>query len=59
MTILSSRMLEHVKRVGETATAIDLRQAGENSALASLPRNSGKNLFFFPGACGGFMLPAK
>jgi len=36
MAILGSRMLEDTKRVGETADAIELRQAGENSILMTL-----------------------
>ena len=36
MAVLGSRMLEDTKRVGETAAAIELRQAGENSILMTL-----------------------
>jgi len=36
MAVLGSRMLEDTKRVGETAQAIELRQAGENSILQTL-----------------------
>ena len=36
MALLGSRMLEDTKRVGETADAIELRQAGENSVLMTL-----------------------
>ncbi len=36
MAVLGSRMLEDTKRVGETAEAIELRQAGENSVLMTL-----------------------
>ena len=36
MAVLGSRMLEDVKRVGETATAIELRQSGEYSILGSV-----------------------
>ena len=36
MALLGSRMLEDTKRVGETAEAISLRQAGENSVLQTL-----------------------
>jgi hypothetical protein len=36
MAVLGSRMLEDTKRVGETAQAIELRQAGENSVLQTL-----------------------
>lgn len=36
MATLGSRMLEDTKRVGETADAIELRQAGENSILMTL-----------------------
>ena len=36
MAILGSRMLEDMKKVGETATAIELRQAGEYSILSNV-----------------------
>jgi len=36
MAVLGSRMLEDTKRVVETADAIELRQAGENSILMTL-----------------------
>ena len=36
MTVLGSRMLEESKRVGETATAIELRQSGEYSILGGV-----------------------
>ena len=36
MAILGSRMLEDMKKVGETATAIELRQAGEYSILGNV-----------------------
>ena len=36
MAILGSRMLEEAKRVGETATAIELRQSGEYSILGGV-----------------------
>jgi hypothetical protein len=36
MAILGSRILEGQKRVGETAEAIELRQSGESSVLATL-----------------------
>jgi hypothetical protein len=36
MAVLGSRMLENTKKVGETADAIELRQAGENSILMTL-----------------------
>jgi hypothetical protein len=36
MAVLGSRMLEDIKRVGETATAIELRQAGEYSILGGV-----------------------
>ncbi len=36
MTVLGSRMLEEAKRVGETATAIELRQSGEYSILGGV-----------------------
>jgi len=32
MTVLGSRMLEEAKRVGETATAIELRQSGNTAS---------------------------
>ena len=36
MAVLGSRMLEEAKRVGETATAIELRQSGEYSILGGV-----------------------
>jgi len=36
MAVLGSRMLEDIKRVGETATAIELRQSGEYSILGGV-----------------------
>ena len=36
MAVLGSRMLEDAKRVGETATAIELRQSGEYSILGGV-----------------------
>lgn len=36
MAVLGSRMLEDVKKVGETATAIELRQSGEYSILGTV-----------------------
>src|SRR5512137_1588064 len=36
MAVLGSRMLEDMKKVGETATAIELRQAGEYSILSNV-----------------------
>ena len=36
MTVLGSRMLEDAKKVGETATAIELRQSGEYSILGGV-----------------------
>jgi hypothetical protein len=36
MAVLGSRMLEDVKKVGETATAIELRQSGEYSILGGV-----------------------
>jgi len=35
MAVLGSRMLEDAKKVGETATAIELRQSGEHTVLAT------------------------
>jgi hypothetical protein len=36
MAVLGSRMLEDIKKVGETATAIELRQSGEYSILGGV-----------------------
>ena len=44
MAVLGSRMLELSKKVGETASAIELRAAGENSVLASLVINLSASL---------------
>ena len=44
MAVLGSRMLELSKKVGETASAIELRAAGEHSVLASLAINLSASL---------------
>jgi len=44
MSILGSRMLEDKKKVGETATAIDLRQAGEYSILGNVALSVSESL---------------
>ncbi len=44
MAVLGSRMLEDMKRVGETATAIELRQSGEYSILGSVAQNVSDSL---------------
>ena len=44
MAVLGSRMLELSKKVGETASAIELRAAGEHSVLASLALNLSASL---------------
>jgi hypothetical protein len=44
MAVLGSRMLEDVKRVGETATAIELRQSGEYSILGSVALSVSESL---------------
>jgi len=44
MAVLGSRMLEDIKRVGETATAIELRQSGEYSILGSLATSLSESL---------------
>src|SRR5215472_6471500 len=36
MAVLGSRLLEDQKKVGETALAIELRQAGEHSVLSTI-----------------------
>jgi hypothetical protein len=42
--VLGSRLLEDQKKVGETATAIELRQSGENSILGNIAFNVGASL---------------
>ena len=44
MTVLGSRMLEESKRVGETATAIELRQSGEYSILGGVAFSASESL---------------
>jgi hypothetical protein len=44
MAVLGSRMLEDVKKVGETATAIELRQAGEYSILGTVALSVSESL---------------
>lgn len=44
MAVLGARLLEPQKRVGETAQAIEQRQSGENSVLASLANSVGTSL---------------
>jgi len=44
MAVLGSRLLEDQKKVGETATAIELRQSGENSILGNIAFNVGASL---------------
>ncbi len=44
MAVLGSRLLEDQKKVGETATAIELRQSGENSILGNIALNVGASL---------------
>ncbi|HOX59106.1 MAG TPA: DUF4055 domain-containing protein [Candidatus Paceibacterota bacterium] len=44
MSILGSRMLEDMKKVGETATAIELRQAGEYSILGNVALSVSESL---------------
>ncbi|MBP7084837.1 MAG: DUF4055 domain-containing protein [Giesbergeria sp.] len=44
MAILGSRMLEDMKKVGETATAIELRQAGEYSILGNVALSVSESL---------------
>jgi hypothetical protein len=44
MAILGSRMLEDMKKVGETATAIELRQAGEYSILGNVALSLSESL---------------
>jgi hypothetical protein len=42
--VLSSRLLEDQKKVGETAQAIELRQGGEQSVLSSLATSVSESL---------------
>jgi hypothetical protein len=44
MAVLSSQILENQNRVAETATAIVLRQAGENSVLANIATSVSESL---------------
>ncbi len=44
MAVLGSRLLEDQKKVGEPATAIELRQSGENSILANIAFNVSASL---------------
>jgi hypothetical protein len=44
LALLGSRLLESQKRVGETAQAIELRQAGENSILANMATSVSESL---------------
>jgi hypothetical protein len=44
MAVLGSRMLEDMKKVGETATAIELRQAGEYSILGNVALSVSESL---------------
>jgi hypothetical protein len=44
MAVLGSRLLEDHKKVGETATAIELRQSGENSILGNIAFNVSASL---------------
>src|SRR5512133_3945419 len=44
MAILGARLLEMQKRVGEAAEAIELKQSGEKSVLASLGMSVGMSL---------------
>ncbi len=44
MAVLGSRMLEDVKKVGETATAIELRQSGEYSILGNVAASVSESL---------------
>jgi hypothetical protein len=44
MAVLGSRLLEDQKKVGETATAIELRQSGENSILGNIAFNASASL---------------
>jgi hypothetical protein len=44
MAVLGSRMLEDVKKVGETATAIELRQSGKYSILGNVASSVSESL---------------
>lgn len=44
LAVLGSRLLEPSKKVGETAEALELRQAGENSVLGALAINVSESL---------------
>ena len=44
MTILGARLLASQRKVGETAQAIELRQAGENCILADIAGNVSDSL---------------
>jgi hypothetical protein len=44
LAVLGSRLLEGQKKVGETAQAIELRQAGENSVLSNIAANVSASL---------------
>lgn len=44
MAVLGSRLLEDQKNVGETATAIEMRQSGENSILGNIAVNVSASL---------------
>lgn len=44
MAVLGSRLLEETKKVGETATAVRLRTAGEKSVLASISHTASEGL---------------
>lgn len=44
MAVLGSRLLDDQKKVSETATAIELRQSGENSILGNIAYNVNSSL---------------
>ncbi len=44
MAVLGSRLLEDLKKVGETAEAIELRQSGEHSVLSSIATSLSESL---------------
>lgn len=44
LAVLGSRLLEPSKKVGETAEALELRQAGENSVLGAMAINLSESL---------------
>jgi hypothetical protein len=44
LAVLGSRLLEPSKKVGETAQALELRQAGENSVLGAMAVNVSESL---------------